>query len=725
MKFKKLTAVLLSAATLAAMPVTPVLRDVWQSAAVTAEAADSIIAYITVNKVMYAIYQKSDKSLYAVTIACHTDITSLVLPATVSYSGKAVPVTKIGEDSFSGKSYLTTVDLSVATNLTTIGERAFRGSSVNTVFLSGVRTTSGTLTVGKYAFADTNNLDTVYLQATVNSVVVQPHAFERSSIKNFQGYSKSINLQKEAFWQCMSLNYVRFNSNVSTLQLGESLFFKLYNLKTLRIEGTSTKVVLSKATFDQCGISSFSFPNTVTSIPANCFASCQISSFTMPDSVKSIGANAFASAKLPSTFKISKNVTSISDSAFADVWGVAAFSIDSSNSYYKTIDNGVLYTKNGTKLVCYPKERAGSSYTSSAKYYPDHAFSGVTNLKTLTLKNYTPYANGGTVYFPNLSNLTTLNVPTSLTGTQIMTYFHKLFPDSKLQTINGKKVLYTPSGQEPYFHSDFSSYICANFDQFEGSVILKNYVDKMGDWVVSQVVKSTDTPVQKIMKLRKWIMDRTTYDPRVIADENFHDAKNHSDASVFLHREKINGTMQYVTVCEGYSKCYNNLLKKAGIESEFVSAYPHAWNLVKLNGKWYHMDVTWDDQFKDNPNDFPGYTPYTYCFAPDSLINDPNDQHSNYYWSAGGSLRKGNPVATTDLRKLGDVNGDGKYNNADVTKLKSYIGKTVSDSVLAVCDLNFDGKITSADSSALQNYVSIHWRSFKTPFLWRLYVYET
>lgn len=186
----------------------------------------------------------------------------------------------------------------------------------------------------------------------------------------------------------------------------------------------------------------------------------------------------------------------------------------------------------------------------------------------------------------------------------------------------------------------------------------------------------------------------------------------------------MRGVTKYVTVCEGYSRCFNLLLEKAGIETTLVSAVSHAWNLVKLNGKWYHMDVTWDDLFKDHPDLYPGFSTYTYCFAPDSLINDPNDEHAKYYWSAGGNLKKGYDVATTDLRKLGDVNGDGKYNSADVTAIKNYIGKTVSDSVLAVCDLNFDGKITSADSSALQNYVSIHWRSFKTPFLWRMYVYD-
>lgn len=59
-------------------------------------------------------------------------------------------------------------------------------------------------------------------------------------------------------------------------------------------------------------------------------------------------------------------------------------------------------------------------------------------------------------------------------------------------------------------------------------------------------------------------------------------------------------------VCAGYAKAYHYLLNKAGIEAWSVrgeSVNPttnkkegHRWNMVKLDGKWYYSDVTWDDQ---------------------------------------------------------------------------------------------------------------------------------
>ena len=62
-------------------------------------------------------------------------------------------------------------------------------------------------------------------------------------------------------------------------------------------------------------------------------------------------------------------------------------------------------------------------------------------------------------------------------------------------------------------------------------------------------------------------------------------------------------------VCEGYSLLFYRMCKEAGVPVRFITgtAYDsygveaHAWNIVKINGKWYNMDVTWDD---DSENQF-------------------------------------------------------------------------------------------------------------------------
>lgn len=46
-------------------------------------------------------------------------------------------------------------------------------------------------------------------------------------------------------------------------------------------------------------------------------------------------------------------------------------------------------------------------------------------------------------------------------------------------------------------------------------------------------------------------------------------------------------------------RCAKVLLDRNGVETTYIrgntSGGSHGWNLVKLNGEWYHLDVTWND----------------------------------------------------------------------------------------------------------------------------------
>lgn len=56
-------------------------------------------------------------------------------------------------------------------------------------------------------------------------------------------------------------------------------------------------------------------------------------------------------------------------------------------------------------------------------------------------------------------------------------------------------------------------------------------------------------------------------------------------------------------VCNGYAEALQLLFVCAGIKSQFVvgtaAGVSHAWNLVEIGGKWYHLDATWDDPLPD------------------------------------------------------------------------------------------------------------------------------
>lgn len=52
--------------------------------------------------------------------------------------------------------------------------------------------------------------------------------------------------------------------------------------------------------------------------------------------------------------------------------------------------------------------------------------------------------------------------------------------------------------------------------------------------------------------------------------------------------------------CEGYAKAFGLLAAKVGLQSALITGRTdkgenHAWNQVNIDGKWYNIDVTWDD----------------------------------------------------------------------------------------------------------------------------------
>ena len=81
-------------------------------------------------------------------------------------------------------------------------------------------------------------------------------------------------------------------------------------------------------------------------------------------------------------------------------------------------------------------------------------------------------------------------------------------------------------------------------------------------------------------------------------------------------------------VCQGYSLLMTRMLWEVDIESKIVvsEAMNHAWNMVNLCDKWYHIDVTWDDPVPDTPN----YVRYNYYNLSDSEIGQDHTLPGGY-----------------------------------------------------------------------------------------------
>ena len=74
-------------------------------------------------------------------------------------------------------------------------------------------------------------------------------------------------------------------------------------------------------------------------------------------------------------------------------------------------------------------------------------------------------------------------------------------------------------------------------------------------------------------------------------------------------------------VCQGYALAYMYLLQKENISCGIASsqAANHAWNVIEIDGNWYHADATWDDPVYDNL----GRVMHNYfLISTDTLLSD-------------------------------------------------------------------------------------------------------
>ena len=128
----------------------------------------------------------------------------------------------------------------------------------------------------------------------------------------------------------------------------------------------------------------------VTAIDDGAFFDCQGAvEVTIPEGVASIGNSAFTACYSLTTIRIPASVTVIHPGAFP-LTHLSSFAVAVENSHYATID-GVLFNKNITTLISYPKARVGH-YT-----IPD----GVKSI--------------GTIAFESCQNLSGITIPKSVT----------------------------------------------------------------------------------------------------------------------------------------------------------------------------------------------------------------------------------------------------------------------------------------------------------------------
>lgn len=146
----------------------------------------------------------------------------------------------------------------------------------------------------------------------------------------------------------------------------------------------------------------------------------------------------------------------------------------------------------------------------------------------------------------------------------------------------------------------------------------------VGDIVNAAVKKCSKeadgSDYEKALWLHDWLLQQLDYD---------HSLKWSSAESALTRK---------LGTCQAYESAYSKLLTAAGItNAETRDTYDgHTWNAMKLDGKWYQVDCTWDDT-KDNYYNFD--PTHLYFGLTDELMALAHNGHNKIYMASGYGTR--------------------------------------------------------------------------------------
>jgi transglutaminase-like putative cysteine protease len=107
------------------------------------------------------------------------------------------------------------------------------------------------------------------------------------------------------------------------------------------------------------------------------------------------------------------------------------------------------------------------------------------------------------------------------------------------------------------------------------------YVDENVKIILASIIKANMTDDEKLSAIHQYIIDNVEYDKSL--------------TKYTAYNALYDGT----AVCQGYSLLMDKMLEAAGVKTIIIDGSipegTHAWNLVLLDGIWYHVDATNDD----------------------------------------------------------------------------------------------------------------------------------
>lgn len=161
--------------------------------------------------------------------------------------------------------------------------------------------------------------------------------------------------------------------------------------------------------------------------------------------------------------------------------------------------------------------------------------------------------------------------------------------------------------------TDYTSYYVTTILGNEITAAQKAKVEEKGTEIISHIDPNWTT-VQKLAYINDYICTHMYYD--------------YTYDSFNVYESIVNGK----GVCSGYARAFWYLCYRLGIDCRLIgsSALDHQWNLVKVDGSWYHVDTTWNEN--GNIPDYAGEVIHKYFLSSDSWMKSSEGKHYANDW---------------------------------------------------------------------------------------------
>ena len=111
------------------------------------------------------------------------------------------------------------------------------------------------------------------------------------------------------------------------------------------------------------------------------------------------------------------------------------------------------------------------------------------------------------------------------------------------------------------------------------------YINEEIDKIIAKTTNNEMSIESKIRAIHDYIITNTKYDVE----------RNNTGSSQYESNTAYGLLKEHMALCSGYSDTMAIILSRLGLQNYKVASKEHVWNAVKINDKWYHLDLTWDD----------------------------------------------------------------------------------------------------------------------------------